>query len=311
MYSHGMHAKAAEELPMRHPGRDMYLEYLTVEKGLAENSLSAYDADLESFFGFLDERGAVLEDVKPPTLHIYLSYLRGNAMSSRSLARHMSTLRGFFRFMCDEEMLDKDPAEFLENPKLPKKLPDVLSLADIEAMLAVPDLTKKLGFRDRSMLEVLYAAGLRVSELVGMKPYDFDAHAGILRVFGKGSKERIVPLHNRAQDFLSTYIGTWRSAFGPVDDKVFLNRSGRGLTRQAVWKVVKRLALEAGVTKKLSPHTFRHSFATHLLEGGADLRTVQVLLGHADISATEIYTHVEAERLMKLHKAFHPRSKGV
>jgi len=158
------------------------------------------------------------------------------------------------------------------------------------------------------MLELLYAAGLRVSELVQMKPFDFDPQVGVLRIFGKGSKERLIPIHYAAQEFLQNYLQSWRGQFKPVQDAVFLNRSGKGLTRQAVWKAIKRHALTAGITRNVSPHTFRHSFATHLLEGGADLRTVQLLLGHADIAATEIYTHVQAGRLVQIHRQHHPRS---
>jgi integrase/recombinase XerD len=289
---------------------DRYLEHLLVAKGLSDNSVSSYGQDLQAFMSFLENGQGRLEDVNDQTLFLYLFHLRSRDLGSRTLARHLSSLRGFFAFARDEGWLPGDPARFLENPKLPKLLPDVLTQEDITALLAQPDLSTKLGFRDRTMLELLYAAGLRVSELVGLAPLDYDPQTGILRVWGKGSKERLIPVHSLAQEFLAAWMRDWRGAFRPVDREIFLNRSGRRLTRQGVWKLVKHYSLLAGVDKDISPHTFRHSFATHLLEGGADLRTVQVLLGHADISATEIYTHVQTGRLARLHRECHPRSRA-
>jgi len=291
-----------------HPLADTYLEHLLVVRGLSENSLAAYSTDLREFSAFLREKNAEPTEVRGQTLSLYLFHLRRKGLASRSLARHLSALRGFFSYLADEGLTDSDPAEFLENPKLPRKLPDVLTIDEMARVLNQPDLSTKLGFRDRTMLELLYAAGLRVSELVDMKPFDFDPQVGVLKIFGKGSKERLVPIHYAAQEFLQNYLQSWRGQFKPVEDAVFLNRSGQGLTRQAVWKAVKRHTLTAGIAKEVSPHTFRHSFATHLLEGGADLRTVQLLLGHADIAATEIYTHVQAGRLVQIHRQHHPRS---
>lgn len=288
---------------------DRYLEHLLVVKGLSENSLKAYGQDLARFLEFLTARSAGLEEVTEQTLSLYMITLRQEGLGNTSVARHLSALRGFFAHLADEGVLDQDPAEILENPKLRKKLPEVINRKELAALFKQPDLHTKLGFRDRTMLELLYAAGLRVSELIGLKPLDHDEGRGLLRVWGKGAKERLVPIHPVAQDFLAEYLRTWRSAFSPKEDFMFLNRSGKGLSRVAVFKNVNRYALQAGVRKKISPHSFRHSFATHLLEGGADLRSVQMLLGHADIRATEIYTHVEAERLRALHKEFHPRSR--
>jgi len=287
---------------------DTYLEHLLVVRGLSENSLAAYATDLREFSAFLKQKDFDLSEVSRQTLSLYLFHLRRKGLASRSLARHLSALRGFFSYLADEGLADSDPAEFLENPKLPRKLPELLTIKEMATVLAQPDLSTKLGFRDRTMLELLYAAGLRVSELVQMKPFDFDPQVGVLRIFGKGSKERLIPIHYAAQEFLQNYLQSWRGQFKPVQDAVFLNRSGKGLTRQAVWKAIKRHALTAGITRNVSPHTFRHSFATHLLEGGADLRTVQLLLGHADIAATEIYTHVQAGRLVQIHRQHHPRS---
>ncbi|WP_319759846.1 site-specific tyrosine recombinase XerD [Maridesulfovibrio sp.] len=292
----------------KHQWVDRYLEYLLIERGLSENSLNGYLSDLESFQSFLEERSAKIEDATSQTLLLYLTYLRSKALKSTSLARHLSSLRGFFAFCTSRGFIKEDPATLLENPKLPRKIPEFLSPEEIGRILALPKLTEKLGFRDRAMLELLYAAGMRVSELINLNIEDFDPQTGVLIIFGKGSKERLVPIHYVAQNFLNQYIKDWRPAFNPKVKNIFLNRSGKGLTRQGVWKLIKKFALEAGIKRSISPHTFRHSFATHLLDGGADLRTVQLLLGHSDINATEIYTHIQAGRLVQLHKRFHPRS---
>lgn len=292
-----------------HPWVDRYIEHLIVARGLSEHSIAAYSTDIAGFLIFLNDHGSALEATTDETVLLYLMHLRSRGLASRSLARHLSALRGFFAFAADESWLSASPAALIENPKLPRLLPDVLSREEVTRLLDAPDTATPLGYRDRTMLELLYAAGLRVSELVGLTLADFDAQAGLLRVFGKGSKERVTPIHSLAMEFLSTYLASVRGAFGPKDQHVFLNRSGKGLTRQAVWKGIKRYALAAQVSTRISPHSLRHSFATHLLDGGADLRTVQMLLGHADISATEIYTHVQAGRLLAVHRAHHPRSR--
>jgi len=291
-----------------HEWVERYLEHLVVVKGLSENSIRAYSADLHDFLGFLSERNGRLESADEQVLFLYLVALRGRELTSRSLARRISSLRTFFDFACNEGWLPNNPARLLDGPKLQKLLPHVLSVQDMDHLLKQPECTSKLGFRDRTILETMYAAGLRVSEVCTLRPLDFDAQAGILRVWGKGSKERFVPLHLTAQKYLETYLNVWRPAFAPKEEIIFLNRSGTALTRQGLWKMIKRYALQAGIRQNISPHSIRHSFATHLLEGGADLRTLQVLLGHADISATEIYTHVQGKRLMDVHQAYHPRS---
>nr|WP_321257261.1 site-specific tyrosine recombinase XerD [uncultured Pseudodesulfovibrio sp.] len=293
---------------VNHPWVDRYLEYVLIEKGLSENSLAGYAEDLHSLLAFLNDKSFLLKDLSDKTLFLYLTYLRAKGLKSRSLARHLSSLRGFFAYAVGEKWYKEDPGHLLENPKLPKKLPEFLTKEEISRLLALPDTSTKLGMRDKVMLELLYAAGLRVSELIAMKVLDFDPQVGMLRVFGKGAKERLIPIHYTAQDYLNQYIEFTRPSFKPVEDFMFLNRSGKGLTRQGVWKLIKKFATLAEIKRSISPHTFRHSFATHLLEGGADLRTVQLLLGHADISATEIYTHVESNRLKSLHQRFHPRS---
>lgn len=304
-----------------HPLADRYLEHLLVERGLSENTLLAYSADLNGFMDFLADRrpgdagpeaasdsAANLAGVTEQVLFLYVVHARRKGLSGRSLARHLSALRGFFAFAREEGVLTEDPARFLENPKLVRSLPEVLSRAEMDALLAAPDLGSQFGFRDRTMLELLYASGLRVSELCGLRALDFDAQGNLLRVFGKGAKQRLVPVHATAAGFLLDYIRQWRPLFDPKAPQLFLNRFGKPLSRISVWKLVRQYALMAGIRCSISPHTFRHSFATHLLEGGADLRSVQMLLGHADIAATEIYTHVREDRIVAAHKRFHPRS---
>ena len=301
------HGDSPASLPV-HPAADAYLQHLLVEKGLSENTLAAYANDLSDFLSFLAYRQFPLEDVTDQTLFLYIVDVRRAGLSGRSLARRLSALRGLFDFACREKIFSSNPSEFLENPKFTRSLPEVLTREEMTAVLSSPDVSDRLGFRDRTMLELLYACGLRASELVGLHALHFDGGANILRVFGKGAKERLVPIHTEAARFLQEYITHWRPLFDPVEPALFLNRSGKGLTRVALWKIVQRHVLRAGITRPISPHTFRHSFATHLLEGGADLRSVQLLLGHSDISATEIYTHVQAERLLETHRKHHPRS---
>jgi integrase/recombinase XerD len=301
-------SKSGRDALPSHHWVDRYLEHVLIEKGLSENSLSGYSADLTSLLVFLREKAFRLEDLTDRTLFLYLTFLRAKGLQSRSLARHLSSLRGFFAFALDQRWYKEDPGHLLENPKLPKKLPEFLSREEISRVLALPDTSTRLGMRDKAMLELLYAAGLRVSELIQMKVLDYDAQTGLLRVFGKGAKERLVPIHYVAQDVLNRYLQNTRPTFRPAEDCMFLNRSGKGLTRQGVWKLIKNYAVKADIKRSISPHTFRHSFATHLLEGGADLRTVQLLLGHSDITATEIYTHIQAGRLKSIHQQFHPRS---
>lgn len=300
--------KQTEGTPPSHRWVDRYLEHVLIEKGLSENSLTGYSQDLTALLSFLRDKSFRLEDITDRTLFLYLTHLRARGLKNRSLARHLSSLRGFFAFAVQEKWYKEDPGQLLDNPKLPKKLPEFLTREEISRVLALPDASTPLGLRDRAMLEILYAAGLRVSELIGMHVLDYDPQVGLLKVFGKGSKERLVPIHFTAQKILNSYLETTRPSFKPSEDFVFLNRSGKGLTRQGVWKLIKKYAEQAGIRRSISPHTFRHSFATHLLEGGADLRTVQILLGHADISATEIYTHIQAGRLKTMHQQFHPRS---
>ena len=285
-----------------------WLDFMLTGRGLSGNTVAAYQQDMQSFCMFMEELTLRLQDIDEEHLMLFSAWLRGRGDGSRTLARRLSCLRSFFSWCVEEDVLPKNPAALIDNPKLPGSLPDVLGRADLEAMLSAPVLTDRLGMRDKAMLELLYAAGLRVSELTGLKVSDIDMQRGIVKVFGKGSKERLVPIHAVALTAIETYVRDARPALNPVEDALFLNRSGKGLTRQAVFKLIKRYAEQTGVRCHISPHTFRHSFATHLLEGGADLRTVQMLLGHADLAATELYTHVQADRLRAIHRAHHPRS---
>lgn len=288
---------------------DSYLQTLLIEKGLAENTLAAYSADLTRFIDFLEEKKIDLKDIDETGIFLYIVDIRKHGLSGRSLARHLSALRGFFSFAIEERYLSADPTRFLENPKTSRELPAVLSRAEMHSLLDAPDKRTKLGFRDYTMMHLMYAAGLRVSELCTLAPLHFDNQANLLKIFGKGSKERYVPIHAEASALLIEFIEHWRPLFTPRDKVIFLNRSGKGLSRVAVWKMVQKYALQANIPVSISPHTFRHCFATHLLEGGADLRSVQMLLGHADIAATEIYTHIQADQLLATHSLHHPRAQ--
>lgn len=299
-------------------------DYLLAQRGLSVRTVDAYIRDLENFFLFLSlldaeqdagngdavnaPCGECRHEVREDVLFLYLSWMRSRGNVGRTVARRISSLRAFFAYAVDEGLVARNPAALLENPRLPLHLPEVLSQDEMSAILNVPCLNTKKGYRDRCMLEMLYAAGLRVSELCGLMLDDLDLQRGLVRVFGKGAKERLVPVHDLAQTMLAEYLRHWRPQFRPTVSRLFVNRDGRPLSRQYVWRLIRDYAVRAGIHRAISPHAFRHSFATHLLEGGADLRAVQLLLGHADISATEIYTHVQAERLRGIHHRFHPRS---
>ena len=286
-----------------------WLDGLIAERGLSRNTVAAYRQDLDALRDFLEELETPLSGLRDEDVGLFVAWLRRRGDATRTLARRLSSLRNFLAWCVDRGDLPANPAELVDTPKLPALLPEVLTQDEIIRLLNAPDPTGKLGLRDRAMLELLYAAGMRVSELIELQPLDLDLQRGVVRIFGKGSKERLVPLHDAAVMRMADYLRDVRPLFTPVEDRVFLNRSGTGLSRQGVWKLVKRYALEAGIRKAISPHTFRHSFATHLLEGGADLRSVQILLGHADMNATELYTHVQSERLLQIHRQYHPRSQ--
>ncbi|MBN2225604.1 MAG: site-specific tyrosine recombinase XerD [Deltaproteobacteria bacterium] len=291
---------------------DRFLRYLGVERALSRHTIWAYSSDLARFASFLCENDitvpAAVEEV-----HI-LSFIQAGCpnASVRSRARYMSSIRSFFTFLVREGDLSKHPMELLETPKFSKKLPEYLTSREVKLLLSAPPITTPWGMRDRTMLEVLYACGLRISELLGLVRDRINLDAGFLIVTGKGNKERFVPLGGEAISWLNRYLTEARPRLDKGKGRgkylVFLNRRGTALSRQYFWRVVKAYALSVDITKQIGPHTLRHSFATHLLSGGADLRSVQMMLGHADIATTEIYTHVDRTRLKQVHKKYHPRS---
>ena len=289
---------------------DQFLHYLTVEKGLAKKTLEAYSHDLNRFLDYLQEKR--IEDVLGATkldVRAFLLTLRVRKLSNKTIVRNLVAIRTFFRFLTQEGKLESNPVEDLESPQLAKTLPEILSLREVEELLEAPKPQTPLGIRDRSMLEMLYATGMRVSELVSLQMNQLNLEGGYVLLFGKGSKERAVPLGAEAIKRVSDYLKGARQILlkGKESPFLFLNRSGRKMSRQAFWKKIKTYGRRAGIRKKITPHLLRHSFASHLLARGADLRSVQMLLGHADISTTQIYTHVTGERLKQVHKRHHPR----
>lgn len=286
-----------------------YVAHLALERNLSPRSLEAYRRDLRQFAAWLVEEGTTLEGVERSTLRLYLGSRRDRGLSARSAARALSALRGFFRFLAQEQLLAVDPTADLQSPSLWRTVPHVLSAEEVEALLASPDTSRPAGLRDRAMIETLYATGVRVSELVGLTVDRLRLDPGFVRVVGKGRKERLVPVGESAQAWLRRYLDSARPALDRARrPELFLNLRGRPLTRQGFWKLLRGHALASGVTSHLSPHVVRHSFATHLVENGADLRAVQMMLGHASLSTTEIYTHVARERLRRLYDAKHPRA---
>ena len=289
---------------------DRFCDSLWLEDGLADLTLAAYRRDLRAFANWLEkERSRELKAVAPGDIEAYLAWRFARKTQPRSAARYTSALKRFYHHLLRENLIDHDPTLNLDGPKLPRSLPKSLSETEVEALLRVADTDTALGLRDRAMLEVLYATGLRVSELVGLNLTAISLDAGVLRVTGKGNKERLVPLGEEAVNWVGRYLQQSRPALMARRqcDQLFVTARGGAMTRQAFWYLIKRHARGAGLTRPLSPHTLRHAFATHLLNHGADLRVVQMLLGHADISTTQIYTHVARERLKQLHAAHHPR----
>jgi len=290
-----------------------FLTHVRVEKGLSSNTVAAYRRDLLKFDAFAKKRKLILPAVRRDDLVDFLSSLYRQKLESRTVARHLVTLRNFFRFAQIQELIKEDPSLNLESPKIRRSLPGYLRLGEVEKLLAQPDEKTPIGLRDRAMLEVLYSSGLRVSELIGLRVMDLDRSAGHLRCIGKGDKERIVPMGKKAMALVDRYLrdarpkllGKGLLANTPA---LFLNRRGRSFSRVGVWKILSAYGRQAGLRVALTPHMLRHSFATHLLERGADLRSVQLMLGHSDISTTQIYTHVVEERLKQIYKAHHPRA---
>jgi integrase/recombinase XerD len=289
---------------------DRFIRYLGVERALSRHTIQAYSSDLAHFASFLAESG--IETPSEVQERHVLSFIESGCpnASVRSKARYMSAIRSFFTFLVREGDISEHPMELLETPRFTRKLPEYLTAREVQLLLSAPSQTTVGGVRDRTMLEVLYASGLRVSELLGLVLDRTNLDAGFLIVTGKGNKERVVPLGAEAIFWLSRYLTQVRPLLdkGASRNLVFLNRRGRALSRQYFWRAVKAYSLSVGIAKQISPHTLRHSFATHLLSGGADLRSVQIMLGHADIATTEIYTHVDRTRLKEVHKKYHPRS---
>jgi integrase/recombinase XerD len=295
---------------MSHLAVDPFLEYLVVERGLAQNTLEAYRRDLARYTDYLDAHGRDLTRLDRADVPRYLLTLREAGLSPRSVARHLSAIRQFHRFLAREGGQQDDPTAHVESARAWRRLPDVLSAPEVERLLAATPRTP-LELRNQAMLELMYASGLRVSELVGLRLGDPDLGVGIVRVTGKGSKERLVPLGDMAAESLKAYLsaGRPRLAGRRTSTCLFLGRHGGGLTREMFWQILKRRAREAGIRRRGTPHTLRHSFATHLLERGADLRAVQLMLGHADIATTQIYTHVSRAHLQDIYAKYHPRAK--
>ncbi len=289
---------------------DRYLNYLLIEKGLSSNTLEAYSKDLIRHIDFLKKNSiSNISESDTAAILKYMIDLRKEGLIPSSRARHLVSLRGFYKFLVQEKITNHDPTSVVDLPKTGLALPDVLSKDELKSLLDTPDSTTHKGLRDAAMIELLYAAGLRVSELVNMKLQDINTEACFVRVFGKGSKERIVPIGQFAKNKIDVYIKTARPALlkNVMSRYLFIARAGKPMTRQGFWKLLKRYTMIAEIKKHVSPHSLRHSFASHLLEGGADLRSVQLMLGHADISTTQIYTHVAHEHLKSIHKKYHPR----
>ncbi|WP_372679401.1 site-specific tyrosine recombinase XerD [Desulfosarcina sp.] len=288
---------------------DQYQTFLVMEKGLGEKTIAAYSTDLIRFGRFLEKKTTSVSDIDTGLILAYLIHLRNRGLGARSRARHLVSLRGFFKFLTAEKIIEKNPAQQVDLPKIGLRLPDVLTVSDVEALIDAPDRNQPEGLRDAAMLELLYGAGLRVSELIRLAMTGINLEAGFVRVFGKGSKERVVPVGRMALNAIHDYLDRSRPLLlknrSSVD--LFVTRRGSAMTRQSFWNLVNRYGRLAKIKKKISPHSLRHSFATHLLEGGADLRAVQMMLGHADISTTQIYTHVAHRQLVEAHKKYHPR----
>jgi integrase/recombinase XerD len=289
---------------------DEYLNYLTVEKGASRNTIDGYSRDLVRYAGFVGEGGTRgIDDIRTEDLISFLASLQREGLAANSVNRALAAIRGFYKYLLREKRIDHTPVAHIELARVWSRLPDVLSREEMELLLAQPGAATPAECRDSAMLELLYATGIRVSELTGLTMNSINWQVGYLVAMGKGEKERIVPVGRAAYERVKRYLEGARPLLlkGGGSDCLFLNRSGKGLTRQGFWKIVKKYAAKAGLGKRVHPHTFRHSFASHLLEGGADLRSVQIMLGHADISTTQIYTHVTRERLKEIHRRFHPR----
>jgi integrase/recombinase XerD len=287
-----------------------FLSYLRVEKGLSDNTIQSYRRDMLKFVGFLDKQNLVTAKIQRQDVVDFLAMLYKRRLDSRSVARHLVTIRHFFRFSLLEGFIKEDPAATIESPKFRQSLPYFLSVEEVERLLAQPDTSSAIGLRDKAIIELMYSTGIRVSELAGIRVGDLQMEAGCLRCIGKGNKERLVPVGKKALAVVEAYMKKSRPDLlkDNASANLFLNQRGRPMDRVMIWKMMGRYGRKAALRKPLKPHTLRHSFATHLLDRGADLRSVQMMLGHSDISTTQIYTHVVEERLKQVYKAHHPRA---
>ncbi len=299
---------------------EMYINYLAAVRGLSDNTRSAYGRDLKTYVVFLaEERScAAIERVTDDDVIAFRASLRQRGLAERSVSRHFSAVKGFHHYLCDEKIVDKDPTAKIDAPKIGVTLPDIMSFDEVERLLAQPDAVNEttpedraVALRDKAMLETLYATGLRVSELISLRLRDVNQERGFLRCIGKGDKERVVPLGESALLYLARYLNDARGVFlkGSYAEALFVNRFGQQMTRQAFWKIIKKYSKQARLPLTISPHTLRHSFATHLLEHGADLRSLQIMLGHQDIATTQVYTHVSTKHLREVYDEHHPRAK--
>jgi integrase/recombinase XerD len=287
---------------------DSFTEYLAAERSSPENTLAAYGNDLEDLNSWLEEKGMDFLHADGNILADYVSHCKSKGLKATSISRKVSTIKQFYRFLMEEEFMTADPTRDLSSPKRGLYLPEVLNVDEVERLLNSPDISTPLGIRDKAMLEILYATGLRVSELTGLKLNNLNVHAGYLICRGKGDKERLVPIGESALHWVGEYLKFSRPALAKKSlDTLFCTKRGGKMTRQNFWHSLNKYALQAGIFKHISPHMLRHSFATHLLAGGADLRSVQMMLGHADISTTQIYTHLSSKRLKEVHEHYHPR----
>jgi integrase/recombinase XerD len=288
-----------------------YLDFLIIEKGLSNNSIESYSTDIVQYISFLEKNSIErLDEVDSAVILAWLIDLTKKGLSAKSRARHLITIRGLYKFLINEQDVPINPVKNVDIPKIGFALPKIMTVQEIEDLIDAPDISKPRGQRDCAMMELMYGAGLRVSELIGIQLQDINLDANFIRVMGKGSKERIIPIGSRARAINQKWIKEGRSSLLKKISSpyLFVARAGKPMTRQSFWKIIKKFALVANITHNITPHTLRHSFATHLLEGGADLRSVQTMLGHADISTTQIYTHISREYLMKMHQKFHPRN---
>ena len=287
-----------------------FLSYLRVEKGLSDNTIQSYRRDMLKFVGFLDKQNLVTAKIQRQDVVDFLAMLYKRRLDSRSVARHLVTIRHFFRFSLLEGFIKEDPAATIESPKFRQSLPYFLSVEEVERLLAQPDTSSAIGLRDKAIIELMYSTGIRVSELASIRVGDLQLDAGCLRCIGKGNKERLVPVGKKALAVVEAYMKKSRPELlkDNASANLFLNQRGRPMDRVMIWKMMGRYGRKAALRKPLKPHTLRHSFATHLLDRGADLRSVQMMLGHSDISTTQIYTHVVEERLKQVYKAHHPRA---